>query len=41
MSPRYDDQLTLWRKGDYQPFVLDSETVVADARYRMVVSPAR
>jgi acyl-homoserine lactone acylase PvdQ len=41
MSPHYDDQLTLWRNGDYRPFVLDREAVVEDARYRMVISPAR
>ena len=41
MSPHYDDQLTLWRNGDYRTFVLDREAVLADARYRMVISPAR
>ena len=41
MSPHYDDQLTLWRNGDCRPFVLDREAVLPDARYRMVILPAR
>ena len=41
MSPHYDDQLTLWRNREYRPFVLDRKAVLADARYRMVISPAR
>ena len=39
MSPHYDDQLTLWRNGEYRPFVLDRKAVLADARYRMVILP--
>jgi penicillin amidase len=39
MSPHYDDQAELWRTGKYRPFVLDRESVEADARYRMKMLP--
>ena len=39
MSPHYDDQAELWRNGRYRPFVLDKESVVADARYTMKMVP--
>jgi len=39
MSPHYDDQAELWRTGQYRPFVLDRESVEADARYRLKMLP--
>ncbi len=39
MSPHYDDQAELWRTGKYRPFVLDRESVEADARYRLKMLP--
>ena len=39
MSPHYDDQSELWRTGKYRPFVLDRESVEADARYRLKMLP--
>ena len=39
MSPHYDDQVDLWREGKYRPFVLDRESIDADARYTMKMIP--
>lgn len=37
MSPHYDDQVDLWRTGRYRPFVLDRESIDADARYELTL----
>ena len=39
MSPHYDDQAELWRTGKYRPFVLDRESIDADARYTLKMLP--
>jgi penicillin amidase len=39
MSPHYDDQAELWRKGKYRPFVLDRLSIEADARYTLKMLP--
>ncbi len=39
MSPHYDDQAELWRKGQYRPFVLDRKSVEEDARYTLKMIP--
>ena len=39
MSPHYDDQAELWRTGKYRPFVLDRESIDADARYILKMLP--
>jgi len=39
MSPHYDDQAELWRTGKYRPFVLDRDSVEADARYTLKMQP--
>lgn len=39
MSPHYDDQTELWRTGKYRPFVLDRQSIEADARYRLKMLP--
>jgi penicillin amidase len=39
MSPHYDDQVELWRTGQYRPFVLDRKSVEEDARYTLKMSP--
>jgi len=39
MSPHYDDQVRLWRTGQYRPFVLDRESVEEDARFRLTMQP--
>jgi penicillin amidase len=39
MSPHYDDQAELWRTGKYRPFVLDRQSIEADARYTLKMLP--
>jgi penicillin amidase len=39
MSPHYDDQAELWRRGKYRPFVLDRQSIEADARYTLKMLP--
>jgi penicillin amidase len=39
MSPHYDDQVELWRTGKYRPFVLDRQSIEADARYALKMVP--
>jgi len=39
MSPHYDDQAALWRTGKYRPFVLDRQSIEADARYTLKMMP--
>ena len=39
MSPHYDDQAELWRTGKYRPFVLDRQSIEADARYTLQMLP--
>jgi penicillin amidase len=39
MSPHYDDQAALWRTGKYRPFVLDRQSIEADARYALKMMP--
>jgi hypothetical protein len=37
ISPHYDDQTELWRRGKYRPFVLDRKNVEQDARYTLIM----
>jgi penicillin amidase len=39
MSPHYADQAELWRTGKYRPFILDRQSIEADARYRLQMLP--
>jgi penicillin amidase len=39
MSPHYGDQAELWRTGKYRPFVLDRQSIEADARYTLKMLP--
>jgi len=40
MSPHYDDQVELWRKVEYRPFIFDRDDVEKDIAYRMIITPA-
>jgi penicillin amidase len=39
MSPHYDDQAEMWRTGKYRPFILDRQSIEADARYTLKMLP--
>ena len=39
MSRHYDDQAELWRSGKYRPFVLDRQSIDADAYYTLKMLP--
>ncbi len=39
MSDHYADQVELWRKVEYRPFLLDREDVEKEATYRMKIIP--
>jgi penicillin amidase len=39
MSPHYDDQVELWRRVEYRPFVLDRKSIEADVKYRLKMIP--